>query len=175
MRLDWTVTNDLYKKTGRQVNALKRLCHHISQDVRMAVFRAFILKNFQYCPVIWHHCSVSNTRKLEQIQVPVLRYITNDYKSEYRSLLCQTSLPSLIERRRQQTTTSIQTFKILNNILPQCLLDLIIPRKCTRILTNSVKTLEIPFYNKVGTRNKFIFILGTKDLKESTRGNSYTI
>ena len=56
-------TNELCKKTGRQVNALKRLCHHISQDVRMAVFRAFILSNFQYCPAIWHHCSVSNTKK----------------------------------------------------------------------------------------------------------------
>ena len=45
-------TNELCKKTDRQVNALKRLCHYISHDVRMAVFRAFIMSNFQYCPVI---------------------------------------------------------------------------------------------------------------------------
>ena len=36
-------TDELGKKTGRQVNVLKRLYHHISQDVRMTVFRAFIL------------------------------------------------------------------------------------------------------------------------------------
>ena len=59
-------TNELCKKTGRQVKALKRLCHHISQDVRMAVFRAFILSNFQYCPAICHHFSVSNTKKIEK-------------------------------------------------------------------------------------------------------------
>ena len=59
-------TNELCKKTGRQVNALKRLCHHISQDVRMPVFRAFILINFKYCPAIWHHCSVWNTKKIKK-------------------------------------------------------------------------------------------------------------
>ena len=37
-------TNGLYKKKGRQLNALK--CHHISQDVSTAVFKAFILSNF---------------------------------------------------------------------------------------------------------------------------------
>ena len=103
-------TNKLCKKTGRQVNALKRLCQHISQDVRMAVFRAFILSNFQYCPAIWHHCSVSNTKKkIEKIQERALRYVTNYYKSDYR--YCQTSLPSLEEGQRQQI--AIQTFKIV--------------------------------------------------------------
>ena len=109
-------TYELCENTGRQVNALKRLCHHISQDVRMAVFRAFILNNFQYCPAIWHHCSVSNTNKLEKIQERALPYVTNNYKSDYRSLLCQTSLPSLEKGRRQQI--AIQTFKIVNNFSP---------------------------------------------------------
>ena len=57
VRLDnWLVfnhhTNQLCIKTGRQIYALKQLCRHIRQDVRMAVFRAFILSNFQYCPAI---------------------------------------------------------------------------------------------------------------------------
>ena len=119
-------TNVLCKKTGRQVDAPKRLCHHISQEVRMAVFRAFILSNFQYCPAIWHHCSLSNTKKIDKIRERALRYVTSDYKSDYRSFLCQTSLPSLEEGRHQQI--AIQTFKIVNNLQ-----DLIAPRKCTRI------------------------------------------
>ena len=136
-------TTELCKKTGRQVNALKRLYHHISQDVRIAVFRAFILSNFQYCPDIWHHCSVSNTKKLEKIQERALWYVTNDYKSNYRSLLCQTSLPSLEEGQRQQI--AIQTFKIVNNLSLPYLQDLITPRKCTRILRNSAKTLLLHY------------------------------
>ena len=38
------------------------MCYHISQDVRMTVFRAFILNNCRYCSAIWHHCSLSNTQ-----------------------------------------------------------------------------------------------------------------
>ena len=137
VRLDYQVvinhhTNELCKKTGRQVNALKRLCHHISHAVRMAVFRAFILSNFQYCPAIWHHCSVSNTKKIEKIHERALRYVTNDYKSDYRCLLCQTSLPCLEEGRRQQI--AIQTFKIVNNLSPPYLQDMI---------GNELKFLEI--------------------------------
>ena len=30
-------TNELCNKTGRQVNDLKQLCHHISPDVKMAI------------------------------------------------------------------------------------------------------------------------------------------
>ena len=123
----------------------------------MTVFRAFNLSNFQYCPAIWHHCSVSNTKKIEKIQERALRYVRNDYKSDYRSLLCQTSFPSLEEGRRQQM--AIQTFKIVNDLSPPYLQDLITPWKCTRTLRNYVKTLDIPFYNRVrhGT-NSFSFL-----------------
>ena len=150
-------TNQIIKKTGSQVNALKRLCHHISKEVRMAVFRAFILSHLQYCPTIWHHCSMANAKKLDKIQERALRYVTSDYHSYYDSLLCQTKLPSLEEGRRQQI--AIQTFKIINNLSPPYLQDLLTPRKCTRTLRNSVKTLEIPFYKRVrhGT-NSFSYL-----------------
>ena len=125
-------------------------------------FRAFILINLQYCPAIWHHCSVSNTQKLEK----------NVYKSDYRSfLLCQTSLHSLEEGRQQQIAN--QTFKMVNNFLPPYLRGLITPQKFTRIHRNYVKTLEIPFYNSVrhGT-NSFSFFGTWNNLQG---GNSYTI
>ena len=125
---------------------------------------------FQYCPAIWHHCSVSNTEKNEIIQERAQRYFINDYKSDCRSLLCQTSLPSLEEGRRKQI--AIQTFKIVNNRLPPYLQDLITPRKCTRILRNSVKTLEILFTIELDTE-QIHFHSCTKDLEQSTRGNSF--
>ena len=140
-------TNELCKKT---MPSHQSRC----EDGR---FRAFILSNFQYCPAIWHHCSVPNTKKSEKIQERALRYVTNDYKSEYRSLLCQTSLPSL--GRGTTTTNSYLTFKMVCNLSSPYLQDLITPRKCTRILRNSVKTLEIPFYNRVRHEtNSFSFL-----------------
>ena len=78
----------------------------IGQDVRMA----FILSNFQYCPAKWHHGSVSNTRKLDKIRERTQRYVTNDYKSDYISLLCQISFPSL-EGRSMTTENSYSDFQ----------------------------------------------------------------
>ena len=124
--------------------------------------RAIILINLQYCPAIWHHCSVSNTQTL----CGMSQMSINMYKSDYRSLLlCQTSLHSLQEGRRQQI--SIQTFKMVNNLSPPYLRDLITPQKFTRIHRNYVKTLEIPFYNRVrhGTNSFFFW-----HLEQSTRG-----
>ena len=126
-------TNELCNKTERQVNDLKRLCHHIS---------------------------------------PALRYVTNVYKSDYRSfLLCQTSLHYLEEGRQQQI--AIQTSKMVNNFSPPYLRGLITPQKFTRIHRNYVKTLEIPFYNRVrhGT-NSFSFFGIWNNLQG---GNPYTI
>ena len=63
--------------------------------------------------------------------------------------------------RRQHI--AIQTFTIIVNKLPPIFLqDLTTPRKCTRILRNSVKPLEIPFYNRVRNGiNSFSFLSPT--------------
>ena len=97
---------------------------------------------------------IKHTKKNQEL---ALRYITNGYKYAYRSLLLsQTSLHSLEEGRQQQTT--IQTFKMINNLSPPYLQGLITTQKFTRIHRNYVKALEIPFYNRVrhGT-NSFSF------------------
>ena len=89
-------TDELCNKTGRQVNDLKRLCHHISPDVKMAISELLSRSIYSTAQqLIWHHCSVSNTQKNQEL---ALRYVTYDSKSDYISLLlCQTSLHSLEE------------------------------------------------------------------------------
>ena len=116
--------------------------------------------------------SIKHSKIIKKNKEPALRYVTNVYKSDYRSsLLCQTSLHSLEEGRQQQI--AIQTFKILNNFSPPYLRGLITPQKFTRIHRNYVKTLEIPFYNSVrhGT-NSFSFFGTWNNLQG---GNSNTI
>ena len=135
-------TNELCKKTGRQVN-----------------FRAFILSNFQYLPAIWHHCSVSNTKNYKKSKNGLCG-MSQTTIIRLQTLLRQSSLPSLEEGRRQQI--AIQTFKMVNNLSPPYLQDLITPRKCTRILRNSVKTLEMPFYNRVRHGTNSFSILALK-------------
>ena len=144
------------------MNDLKRLCHHISPDVKMAISELLsrsIYSTAQQYGTIARYQTLKN-------QELALRYITNGYKYAYiYLLLSQTSLHSLEEGRQQQIT--IQTFKMINNLSPPYIQDLITTQKFTRIHRNYVKALEIPFYNRVrhGT-NSFSFFGTLENLPE---------
>ena len=78
--------SSMYKKAAKQLNALKRIGHLLDQSCRLTIFRAYIMSNFNYCPLVWHFCSKKNPSKLERIQERALRFVYRDYKSRLRSL-----------------------------------------------------------------------------------------
>jgi hypothetical protein len=45
------------------------------------------MSNFNYCPVVWHFCGESNTKKMEKIQERALSFIYGDFNSDYDTLL----------------------------------------------------------------------------------------
>ena len=66
---------------------------------RLMIYHTFILSIFNYCPIIWHFCSKNNTAKMGKIQERSLRFVYNDYKIDYNSLLEKSKLPTLHVRR----------------------------------------------------------------------------
>ena len=58
---------ELCRKAACQLNVLQRLARHLDQEGRLAIFRAFIMPHFNYCPLVWHFCGATNTKKLERI------------------------------------------------------------------------------------------------------------
>ena len=74
-------------KAARQLNSLQRIAKYPSQRTKNVVFNSFIMSNFSYCPLVWHICSVKNTKKVEKIQERGLRIVWNDYQSDYKTLL----------------------------------------------------------------------------------------
>ena len=81
------------------------------------------MSNFNYCPLTWHFCGEKNTKKIEKIQERALRFIYRDYDSSYESLLLKSQLPSLKVRRLR--AIALEAFKILNNLSPVYLNDLL--------------------------------------------------
>ena len=61
--------------TARQLAVLKRIGHLLTIKGKLAIFNSFIESNFNYCPLIWHFCSQTNTKKIETIQERALRLI----------------------------------------------------------------------------------------------------
>ena len=82
------------------------------------------MSNFNYCPLVWHFCGETNTKKkLEKIQERALRFIYNEYTYIYEDLFCKSKLSSLKVRRLR--TFALEVFKIVNTNCPVYLFDLI--------------------------------------------------
>jgi len=84
LNFDKHVSN-ICKKASRQLNVLKRIGKYSCKLGKLNIYYSFILSNFNYCPLTWHFCSETNTKKVENIQKRALRFIYNDYSSSYEA------------------------------------------------------------------------------------------
>ena len=74
---------------------------------------AFILSNFQFCAVVYHHCNVYDARRLEKLQKRVVKYV---YKASYVDLLQIAGKKSLFAVRQAILVESI----FLKYCITQC-------------------------------------------------------
>ena len=136
-----THVSNICKKASKQLNVLKRIGKHLCKLGKLNIYHSFILSNFSYCPLTWHVCGEANTKKIEKIQERALRFIYSDYSSSYESLLIKSQLPSLKVRRLR--TIALESFKILNNLSPAYLNDLLTFKKPSYSFRYQ-KTVEVP-------------------------------
>ena len=66
----------LCNKAVRQINALTRLSNVLNVDTNILILQSFILSHFMCCCIIWHFCSISDTKKNEKMQLKALRHMT---------------------------------------------------------------------------------------------------
>ena len=79
--------NYIYKRTSRQLNAIRRISKYLKRDCLMKLFHAFVSSNFNYCSITWHFTSKSSTMKIEKVYKAALRVVYNDYTTSYPGLL----------------------------------------------------------------------------------------
>ena len=109
--------NNICRKAANQINALKRLSVHMGKNEKMVLMKSFILSNFNYCPLVWHFCSKTDTDRMEKIQKRALRMVLDDYESDYETLLQKTNMSTLqIIRIKTLATEIFKTFHSLNPI-----------------------------------------------------------
>ncbi len=80
---------------GGNLNVLKRVGKHLPIKVKMQLYKTYISCHFNFCPLVWHFCSTSNTDMLEKLQYRALRFVFDDYESDYDKLLVRANMPSL--------------------------------------------------------------------------------
>ena len=82
-------------KAEGQLHVLQRLKGCLDYNSHMAIYKTFIMSNFNYCPVIWMFTSKASISKLETLQKRALRFVLNDYESTYQNLLHNCNVPGI--------------------------------------------------------------------------------
>ncbi len=108
--------NILCKKADRQINVMYSFKGVFDLKERQIIYNTCILSNFNYCPIIWHFCGTTCTKKIEATQERALLFIFNDKTSTYSSLLEKCNYTTLHIRRINAIASEV--FKSLNNLNP---------------------------------------------------------
>ena len=99
----------LTKRAAGQLNYLCRNKKYLNQEAKKILIESFILANFNYCPLVWYFCSSESLNKQEKIQKRSLRFLFDDYESDYEHLLVLANKPSLQVRKLR--LLAIEIFK----------------------------------------------------------------
>ena len=65
---------------------LHRLSNVLTIEAKCLLFQSFILSHFNFCPVVWHYCCMTDLRKVENIQKWALKIVFDDYSATYLQL-----------------------------------------------------------------------------------------
>jgi hypothetical protein len=112
----------LCAKAGRQINVLCRFKRLLSTSTKLLLYKSFILCHFNYCPLVWHSCGLSNTKRLERLQYRALHFVFNDMSASYEALLDRANMPTLELSRIRMLATEV--YKATNNLSPSFICDL---------------------------------------------------
>ena len=149
--------NILCKKAAGQLNAISRIGNGIGKEAKKVLIQSFILSNFNYCPLVWMHCSNESINKVEKIQERALRLLNHDYVSDYDALLCSSESLSMKEKRIKSLATEI--FKTLNDLNPPYMKEIFIKNNCK---SNYPDNLRKPNCNFVTYGENSLKFLGPK-------------
>ena len=138
--------SDICRKASYQLSTLMKFSGSLDIDSKLTIFNAFIASNFMYCPIVWHLCSITDSRKIDKVQENALRFIYNDYKSSYQNILMFASKDSLYISRLKCIV--IEIFKALHNISPVFMKELFTQKSIDYDLRDE-NVLVIPRYNTV--------------------------
>ena len=92
------------------------------------------MPHLTYCRLVWHFYKNSDYRKLERLQERALRAIYRSYSNKYEELLVRVKLPTLYNRRLQDT--AVLMYKVKYGLTPNCVPDLFARKNSTHALRN---------------------------------------
>ena len=106
----------LCNKASNQLNAIGRIQKFMGFKEKEVLLNSFVYSNFNYCPLVWHFCSSKSLYKIEKTQERALRFLQNNFASDYTEL-SKISGKATIEIKRLRCL-ALEIFKTVNNLNP---------------------------------------------------------
>ena len=114
------------RTAANKLSAIKRLNKYLSKVTKMQMVKTFVLSQFNYCPFVWYFCGNGNIHKMEKIQERALRFIENDYTSEYKEILAISNESTLYLKRVRIMAQEV--YKSINGLNPKYVQELLVAR-----------------------------------------------
>ena len=149
----------LCHQTGKQINALKRIKHHLEKDSKRTIYNSYINCNFNYCSVVWMFTNKSNMDKLERTNKRALRFVTNQGHLSYDELCRQEKQLTVFERCIKNM--AIQLYKIKKGTAPIYLKELFQAQTSDYEMRDNQR-LTLPLFNTVSYGKNSFSYMGAK-------------
>ena len=108
--------NSLCKKANQKLHALARISNFMSFEKRKVIMKAFILSQFNYCPLIWMFHNRELNNKINNIHERALRITYKDKTTVFKDLLLKDNSVPIHHKNLQVLATEI--FKFIHGYLP---------------------------------------------------------
>jgi len=164
-------TEELSKIASNKTKALFRIRPFLSLKTSKALFHAYILSTFKYCPLIWMNFIKGNYTRIEKIHHRALSAVFNTSLSFSELLALEGGVSLHIYFIKN---ILVEIFKSLHGLNPTFLSELFIP-KCNPYSLRSGHQLILPPTNTVLFGTRSLGFMGSllwnrlpKQIKEST-------
>ena len=135
------------------------LCFYIPLDTRKILANSFIISNFNYCALVWYFSTAKQLQKIEKIQERVLRFLHDDYMSDYLMLLNASGSVSMEVRRMRYL--GVEIYKTLNDLNPGYMKDIFQVQQ-SAYSTRRPCNMKVPRVNQTTFGSRSILYEGAK-------------
>ena len=134
------------KKAGAKLNAIKRLCIYLNKSGRKLLTEAHVISQFNYSSIVWHFSGLSDIHKMEKVNERCIRFIYNDYDTNYFDLLHENNLTTLFGKRTR--AMCCETYKTINGLNALYMKD-IFDERPSKYPSRNKNDLYIPKTNQI--------------------------
>ena len=99
------------------MHALARIVHYMDFEKRRSLMKAFVISQFNYCPLIWMFHNRALNNRINKIHKRALRLVYQNKNLSFNELLELDNAVNIHQRNLQFLVTEI--FKVRNNVSPE--------------------------------------------------------